>query len=106
MLFLTILEENSVFHAMEREYLDCFQLRVFEDPEHPDDVLETWTFRVTYPDETGRAPKVSGIEIERKDGMPITLADAQANIRETVRSINQATNLMRYLPSTHIGSTQ
>jgi len=92
-------QEKSVFHAMEREFLDCFQLRIFEDPDCPDDVLETWTFKITYPDDKGRAPEVAGISIERKNGEAVTLAHAKDNLRDTVKSIWGTTNMMRYLPS-------
>jgi len=98
-IILTSSQEKSVFHAMEREYLECFQLRIFEDPQCPDEVLETWTFKITYPDEKGRAPEVAGINIERKNAQSVTLADARDNLRDTVKAIYNKTNMMRYLPS-------
>lgn len=83
---------------MEKRVLRGFQLRLFEDPDQPNDVLETWTFKIIYPDHAGQAPRVGPIEIKRKDGKPATLSDASSNIDDTVKSIGQQMNLMPYLP--------
>jgi len=91
-----------VFEAMERKVLKAFQLRVFEDKENPDNVLETWTFMTTYPDELGGAAQVGNIEVQRRGGHAVTLANARENLTETVKSIAELTNQMKYLPSKSI----
>jgi uncharacterized coiled-coil protein SlyX len=84
---------------MERKVLKAFQLRVFEDKENPDNVLETWTFMTTYPDELGGAAQVGNIELQRRGGQAVTVANARENLTETVKSIAELTNHMKYLPS-------
>ena len=97
-------QETSVFETMERKVLKAFQLRIFEDQKQPDNVLETWTFMTTYPDELGGAAQVGNIKVHRKDGEAVTLENARENLTQTVKSIAQLTNHMKYLPRESISS--
>jgi len=96
------IQETSVFEAMERKVLKAFQLRVFEDKENADNVLETWTFMTTYPDELGGAPQMGNIEVERRGGQAVTVTNARENLTETVKSIYELTDHMKSLPSESI----
>lgn len=87
---------------MERKVLKAFQLRVFEDKENADNVLETWTFMTTYPDELGGAAQVGNIEVQRRGGQAVTVTNARENLTETVKSIYALTDHMKYLPSESI----
>jgi len=75
-------------------------LQIFEDPEDPNSVLETWSFKVTYPDTPSEGPQV-GIEFTGKEGQVTTLANARENMKQTVRSIAKHCNEdAMYLPCT------
>lgn len=93
--FLDMLHEY-VFEGIKLRALDAFELHLYEDPKRRDQVLERWTFQISYPD--GARDLQLDVHLQQQGKTPVKIMDAQERLRDTVRSIGLLANDMINLP--------
>lgn len=96
---LTLPQENGAFHAIENGYLRAFQLRIFEDPDHPENVLETYTLAFSYHRLAGTDGRVvSGVEVTGPGGKRASLNNIRIGLTEFMQNLVEFLDKLPDLP--------
>ncbi|KAF4312674.1 Dynactin subunit 6 [Botryosphaeria dothidea] len=91
--------ENGAFHAIENGYLRAFQLRIFEDPDHPENVLETYTLAFSYHRLVGTDGRVvSGVEVTGPGGKRASLNNLRIGLTEFMQNLVEFLDKLPDLP--------
>ncbi|EKG13121.1 DNA-binding HORMA [Macrophomina phaseolina MS6] len=91
--------ENGAFDAMQQGYLSAFQLRIFEDIDNPDNLLETYTLSFSYHNSIrsyGRA--VSGVEMTGPEGKRASLNNLKAGFANFMGLLTEFLGTLPDLP--------
>ena len=85
--------ERGVFKAIEDGYLKALQLGIYIDEEHPEVVLESYTFSFVYRNEDGVALRISNVA-----GECVAMNDASKEMRQIIRNLLVITQDLPALP--------
>ncbi|OJD40356.1 meiosis specific protein hop1 [Diplodia corticola] len=91
--------ENGAFDAIQKGFLRAFQLKIFTDPDHQENVLETHTLHFSYHRPAGTANKeVAGVEMVGPEGKHLSLVNLKIGLAEFVRSLSTYVDNLPELP--------
>ncbi|PIA94498.1 hypothetical protein CB0940_08124 [Cercospora beticola] len=90
--------EKGAFVALEEGRLSALQIYVHTDPDHPEQVVETYTFAIKYHSD-GRGGRVfAGIEVDSPGREGITIEATSIALQSLIRHVNQLCEGLPDLP--------
>lgn len=94
-----ILKEIGIFDALKLGYLKAVQLAIYVDKEHPDIIVESYTFSFSYRDRNDASTIT--LRVTDINGHGVTVEDANKNLQLMMRRlivITQASSLTDIKP--------
>ncbi|KAL7276000.1 hypothetical protein RUND412_001031 [Rhizina undulata] len=89
--------ETGIFDALQKKYLKAVQLGIYVDKDHPDIIVEAYTFSFSYRDNEDGTSAIS-MKITNNDGHGITMNDANKNLQQMMRRLIVITQNLPPLP--------
>lgn len=81
-----ILKEIGIFDALKLGYLKAVQLAIYVDKEHPDIIVESYTFSFSYRDKNDGASTIT-LRVTDINGHGVTVEDANKNLQLMMRRL-------------------
>ncbi|KAF2812571.1 uncharacterized protein BDZ99DRAFT_496961 [Mytilinidion resinicola] len=91
--------ENGAFDALKHGHLRAIQLNIFEDADHPSNVVETYTFTFNYVRSPDRSVAVVGIEMTGPKAESVTIKNAKYAMQMFIRRLIALCGTLPDLPS-------
>lgn len=81
-----IRKEIGIFDALKMGYLKAVQLAIYVDKEHPDIIVESYTFSFSYRDKSDGASAIN-LRVTDINGHGVTVEDANKNLQLMMRRL-------------------
>lgn len=81
-----ITKEIGIFDALKMGYLKAVQLAIYVDKEHPDIIVESYTFSFSYRDKSDGDSTIS-LRVTDINGHGVTVEDANKNLQLMMRRL-------------------
>lgn len=81
-----ISKEIGIFDALKLGYLKAVQLAIYVDKEHPDIIVESYTFSFSYRDKNDGASTIT-LRVTDINGHGVTVEDANKNLQLMMRRL-------------------
>lgn len=78
--------------------LRALQLRIFVDPDQPENVVETHTFTLNYSDDPPESRRLINLEIKGPEGELLSITNAQQAMQTLIRHMVVYCQTLPYLP--------
>lgn len=79
-------KETGIFDALRMGYLKAVQLAIYVDKEHPDIIVESYTFSFSYRDQGDGAATIN-LRVTDITGRGVTVEDANKNLQLMMRRL-------------------
>lgn len=94
--------EKGAFDALQRKWLRALQITVIEDPAHPEEVIESWTFNFEYAQLEQDGKSAISVRIGNQPPQsPITVAHAKQALQKLLRPVPTFCNTLPDLPGSY-----
>ncbi|KAL1631007.1 hypothetical protein SLS56_004681 [Neofusicoccum ribis] len=86
-------QQEGAFEAIKKGYLRSMQLKIFKDKDHPENVLETYTWNFGYDRHTGSEHMVtSNLELKGSQGKAVNIKDLTSGLARLVHDFSYLTD--------------
>jgi HORMA domain len=90
------MQEGGIFDALQTGYLEAIQLSICADSSRPSEIVECYTFTVTYTSSSGQTGRnVSSITVSPDPHTAFFVGDAQKSFNTAIKGLLR---LIRGLP--------
>jgi meiosis-specific protein HOP1 len=92
-------KEIGIFDALQKGYLKAVQLAIYVDKEHPEIIVESYTFSFSYREKEDGTSAIS-LRVTDINGRGVTVEDANKNLQLMMRRlivITQVRSLLQVL---------
>lgn len=79
-------KEIGIFDALKKGYLKAVQLAIYVDKQHPDIIVESYTFSFSYR-EKGDGTSTISLRVTDITGCGVTIEDANKNLQLMMRRL-------------------
>ncbi|KAF2739617.1 DNA-binding protein [Polyplosphaeria fusca] len=90
--------QTGVFDALQRSYLRGLQISMFEDRNHPTQIVELYSFTFNYAVSADGSRTVAAMDISRPGGESLTIRHTNAGVQALVREIALLSGTLPLLP--------
>lgn len=80
-------QEKGAFEALQKKVLRAIQLTLSEDPDHPEEVIECWTFTFNYMQVEEGEVSLSQISLKTEGGTAVTVKNAKYALQTMQRMV-------------------
>lgn len=91
-------QEKGAFDALQKKVLRALQLTLTENPDHPEEVIESWTFTFNYTQVEDGEMSLSQISLKTEGGTPITVKNAKYALQTMQRMVVTLCSTLPDLP--------
>ncbi|KAF1984222.1 HORMA-domain-containing protein [Aulographum hederae CBS 113979] len=91
--------EKGAFDALKKKYLHAIQLTIFEDPNAPTEVIETYTFTINYITNDGDGPSLQNVSFQGLHGETVTVKNVRYALAAFTRKLIALCNSLPDLPA-------
>lgn len=90
------MQEGGIFDALQNGYLEAIQLSICADSSRPSEILECYTFTITYSSSSGQTGRnVSSVTVSPGPQTAFFVGDAQKSFNAAIKCLLK---LIRGLP--------
>ena len=93
------MQEGGIFDALQNGYLEAIQLSICADSNRPSEIVECYTFTVTYCSSPGQPSRnVSGITVSPDTQTAFLVNDAQKSFNAAIKGLLRSIRGLPQLP--------
>ena len=93
------MQERGIFDALQSGYLEAIQLSICSDSSRPSEILECYTFAITYSSSSGSSGRtVSSVTLSPGPHPAFFVGDAQRSFNAAIKGLLKVTRGLPQLP--------